>query len=199
MLIVIIGGLLLYLIPQFYPKLFMEFSNFWLHRHPIVRKSRWNMLDALRTIAPLFFFKLGYSGIILVIVMLLGPEAVKKQPSGIELTLALMIVAVIVEELFFRGIWSMATNIIRRAFKRDYVHAFGIATSIMFGLVHITNFTEFSPVLLVLITSQTLDGFIAWFIAQRNGLFWAMVYHTIFNLLVLMLATKVQTFFYTLL
>lgn len=88
-----------------------------------------------------------------------------------------VVLAPLLEELFFRGPLTLFEN------PKKFKIAFYVFT-IIFGLIHITNFKMTQNVLLlapILILPQTLLGGYLGFIRVRFGLLWSMALHACYN------------------
>lgn len=88
-----------------------------------------------------------------------------------------VVLAPLIEELIFRGPITLFKN------KTSYKIAF-YTFAIIFGLVHITNYTLTTNVILLtpfLIAPQTILGGYLGFIRVRFGLHWSILLHACYN------------------
>ncbi len=88
-----------------------------------------------------------------------------------------VILAPLIEEAFFRAPLTLFDN--PKSFKPAFY-----TFAIIFGLIHITNFTITTNVLLlapILILPQTLLGTYLGFIRVRFGLLWSIALHACYN------------------
>jgi len=97
------------------------------------------------------------------------------------LLFAAVILAPLIEELIFRGPMVYFRN------KSYFNYAFYILT-IIFGFVHLSNFEINTNVLLlspILVAPQISAGIFLGFIRVRLGLIWAIVLHSLYNLVLI--------------
>ena len=95
--------------------------------------------------------------------------------------LVVVVLAPVLEELFFRG----PMYFFRRSRYFGFVFYF---LTLAFAFYHITNF-EITPLILylspLLVAPQLIIGLLLGFIRVRLGLQWAMLLHSIYNLLII--------------
>lgn len=114
----------------------------------------------------------------------LGTHAVEKTLETYSpwfLLFAAVILAPLIEELIFRGPMVYFRN------KSYFNYAFYILT-IIFGFVHLSNFELRTNVLLlspILVAPQISAGIFLGFIRVRFGLIWAIVLHSLYNLVLI--------------
>lgn len=101
------------------------------------------------------------------------------------LIIMLIIIAPVLEELFFR--YPL------RFIKPRYLKLAVYISSITFGLIHSTNYENTQPLfyilLPVILSSQSLGGFILAYLRLREGLLWSMFAHALHNATILILST----------
>ena len=112
-----------------------------------------------------------------------------------------IILAPVLEEIGFR-------LILRRIFPIKYIFSQKLwdrifpflvyASSVIFGFVHLTNYTNdgfwfyvFSP---IIITSQLIGGFVIVFIRVRYNLFYGTLYHALWNMLMTFIMLFTENF-----
>ena len=113
-----------------------------------------------------------------------------KEDTLLMSAISSIILAPVLEEIGFR-------LILRRIFPIKYIFSQKLwdkifpflvyASSVIFGFVHLTNYTNdgfwfyvFSP---IIITSQLIGGLVTAFIRVKYNLFYGMLYHSLWNIL----------------
>jgi len=114
----------------------------------------------------------------------LGTHAIEKTLETYSpwlLLFAAVILAPLMEELIFRGPMVYFRN------KSYFNYVFYILT-LIFGFIHLSNFELNTDVLLlspILVAPQINAGIFLGFIRVRFGLIWAMVLHSLYNLVLI--------------
>ncbi len=114
----------------------------------------------------------------------LGKHAIEEALENYSpwfLLFAAVILAPLLEELFFRGPIVLFKN------KSYFNYIFYILT-LIFGFIHISNFELTKSTILlspILVAPQISVGFILGFIRVRFGLVWAMALHSLYNLILI--------------
>ncbi|MFS4492020.1 CPBP family intramembrane glutamic endopeptidase [Maribacter sp. 2308TA10-17] len=114
----------------------------------------------------------------------LGEHAVQaalEKNSPWYLFLLAVIIAPIFEELFFRGPMVFFR-------EKTYFKYIFYTLTILFGFIHISNFEISNTVILlspILVAPQIGVGVIFGFIRIRFGLFWTILCHALFNLILM--------------
>jgi len=124
-----------------------------------------------------------------------------KEDTLLMSAISSIILAPVLEEIGFR-------LILRRNFPIKYIFSQKLwdkifpflvyASSVIFGFVHLTNYTNdgfwfyvFSP---IIITSQLIGGFVIVFIRVRYNLFYGTLYHALWNMLMTFIMLFTENF-----
>ena len=124
-----------------------------------------------------------------------------KEDTLLMSAISSIILASVLEEIGFR-------LILRRIFPIKYIFSQKLwdkifpflvyASSVIFGFVHLTNYTNdgfwfyvFSP---IIITSQLIGGFVIVFIRVRYNLFYGTLYHALWNMLMTFIMLFTENF-----
>ena len=124
-----------------------------------------------------------------------------KEDTLLMSAISSIILAPVLEEIGFR-------LILRRKFPIKYIFSQKLwdkifpflvyASSVIFGFVHLTNYTNdgfwfyvFSP---IIITSQLIGGFVIVFIRVRYNLFYGTLYHALWNMLMTFIMLFTENF-----
>ncbi len=165
--------------------------------------------EKLKMLVTLLFFKFVFILVIVYPMKLIIDEyviTIKEQLSDwgvVKMVLAMIIFAPFFEEILFRLplrykrnyifqiLDAITGNRIEKMWKKQYPFFF-YAFAIAFGLVHISNYenTEalFYWISPLIILSQLLGGVILGYIRLKAGLFWGMLYHGLFNGIIVVIA-----------
>ncbi len=129
-----------------------------------------------------------------------------------ETIFALVLFAPIVEEILFRlplrynrnYIFKLFGKRVQKIWSKHYAYFF-YAFAVAFGLFHISNFSNseivFFAISPLIILSQLSGGVVLGYIRLKAGLFWGMLYHGLFNGIIVVIPLlfyhNVETISYT--
>ncbi len=145
-------------------------------------KTRMSLLIKLLALSLLLSFAIAIFLSILEIIteLELGEHAIDQlfdEYSPLFILLVVAILAPIIEELIFRGPMYLFR-------KSRYFGFFFYLITLIFGFYHITNF-EISPTVIylapLLVAPQLCIGLILGYVRVKLGLIWAMVLHSMYN------------------
>lgn len=121
---------------------------------------------------------------------LLGsPEVTQEVDNMITLSkegIMLITVAVVLEEIVFRGLPLLISQAVYSVTTLDPSQLLGFVASLVFGYLHLENFTDQRW---HYVASQTFGGFVLFYIAKRYGFGHAIIVHLLFNALILVLTS----------
>ena len=177
-------------------------------KHPKDEQTKESFKRKLQTILILLGFEICLVYFVLApLYYLMEPlVSVKEELDYKEDTLLMsaissIILAPVLEEIGFR-------LILRRKFPIKYIFSQKLwdkifpflvyASSVIFGFVHLTNYTNdgfwfyvFSP---IIITSQLIGGFVIVFIRVRYNFFYGILYHALWNMLMTFIMLFTENF-----
>lgn len=94
----------------------------------------------------------------------------------------LLTLSLILEDLIFRGAPLLLAWVLHRYVEGNFFYwGFGILSTVVFSLLHLTNLPPFETQYLLLILKQLLRGLIFYWIARTWGLGSSMLYHILQN------------------
>ncbi|MGB5239007.1 MAG: CPBP family intramembrane glutamic endopeptidase [Flavobacteriaceae bacterium] len=150
--------------------------------HPDLKTSL-SLLAALLALSLLLSFSIAILLSVLenITELELGEHAIDQlfeQYSPVFILLVVAVLAPVIEELIFRGPLYLFR-------KSNYFAIIFYLSTFIFGFYHITNF-ELSPTVIyfapLLVSPQLCIGFILGYIRVKLGLLWAILLHSLYNI-----------------
>ncbi len=122
------------------------------------------------------------AALVFLITKFLGLEWPEIRPGYVELQSWEGVLVPVLEELLFRGFpLGIAFLIHKKVGGNIFFWVMGISSSLLFGLVHITNYVGFEPHYLLVVSNHTLLGFVLYWMARTWGLGYSILYHLGYN------------------
>ncbi len=167
-------------------KTLKDFKTFWIERK-LINIKLFNIGAAIQTISILYPVHVLYSLLLASIIVFINKDSLNISLNINNLSLASLMSGVFKEEIVFRFPWLLINFGLKKIFNIRYDHVFGLCTSLIFGLAHLGNFSNFNILQIFMVTSQIFAGMIIWYIAIKHGFHWAVIYHEIYDFILWLL------------
>lgn len=167
-----------------FPETKKDFLDFWIRGIPVKKSKKGILYITWEFIGTQF---LQFSWVFILIALIPTNDSYKGFPDvDPGLLIFVVLLTILTEELIFRGIFLLTGFGILKIFGKDWSYALGLVSSVLFGLIHLTNYAEINLSAWLWITPQALSGLVYWWFAKRYSIGTSIYLHVVFDMAIIL-------------